>query len=224
MVTIVTKSNSQAYAIYVDNRKIVECAEPETTFNELIRNIGIDTTNVQIVEMTSYPVTLGTVIGAILQDVIAEATVPVSLDSIIDLVNASMISGPNKNRLSISVTDEQENDEEEEGNEQHDDEDGEDNTAPIGNVEIPKVGNLIYVDGVDGFLRKITGGIGTVHVVYNADANTEHVSVQGIDDENDRMLIELEEIPGVYFSWTNLRDKQSELKAKYGYKPVCSII
>lgn len=236
MTTIVTKKNSQDYAIYVDGRKIVECGTPETTYNELVKNIGVDTTNVQIIEMESFPTNIGTPQGTIVQDIVQEVireNAPTDVEDIINSVNAT-ITAPNlskhKERVATtataSVSENTETAQTSVSNE------------PIGNVEVPKLGDLVYVDGMDGILRKITGGVGTVHLVYNANdkvevgtemvANPEHDEDEEDDNEPEfinqsivgsNILIELEEIPGVYFSWAGIKDNQTQLKAKYGYKP-----
>jgi hypothetical protein len=240
MTTIVTKPNSQAYAIYVDGRKIVECPSPETTYNELVKNIGIDTTQVQIIEMDSFPTSIGgapqgTIVQEIVQEVIAENTTQntESVDDIIARVNAG-IAAPNINKhkahteRAASVSANTETATVKVDNE------------PVGNVDVPKLGDLIYVDGLDGILRKITGGVGTVHLVYNANDKVEvaTTSVPNPDfDEDDEdseefidkvetgsnILVELEEIPGAYFSWTEIKSRQTELRAKYGYKPACVV-
>lgn len=240
MTTIVTKPNSQAYAIYVDGRKIVECPSPETTYNELVKNIGIDTTQVQVIEMESFPPTIGgapqgTIVQSIVQEVIAENT-PANtenIDDVIARVNAG-IAAPNINKhkahteraASVSANTETATVKVE--------------NEPIGNVEVPKIGDLIYVDGLDGILRKITGGVGTVHLVYNAndkvEVSSKLVENPNFDEEDEdsaefieetetgtNILVELEEIPGAYFSWSEIKSRQTELKAKYGYKPVCVI-
>jgi hypothetical protein len=238
MTTIVTKANTQAYAIYVDNRKIVECQNPETTYNELVKNIGIDTTNVQIVEMDSFPATLngqepqGTVLQNIVSEVIEERTVG-NIDDIINAVN-STTTAPNINKYKGIV------ERQSSGVNQPVGVPGAQSNEPVGNVEVPKLGDLVYVDGLDGILRKITGGVGTVHMVYNAQDRVE-VGVKTVEnpdydpeDEDSEstidvaeigsnILIELEEIPGIYYQWSFVKDKQKSLKDKYGYKPVCAI-
>jgi len=223
MTTIVTKSNSKAYAIYVDGRKIVECAEPETSANELVKNLGIPIKEVQVIEMATFPTTIGTglLVGSIareiLQEVITEKT---GIDDIINKVNSATLA-PNagKYKKHIVSSDNEDAPWPSSSNDSEDNEQSVDNTVPVGNVEIPKLGNLVYVNGFDGFLRKITGGIGTVHMVFDEETKAEVKP----DDEPESVLVELEEVPGVYFSWNELKDEQAELKNKYGYKPVCSI-
>lgn len=100
---------------------------------------------------------------------------------------------------------------------------------PIGNyVDVPKPGNIIYIDGVEGTLNKITGGLATVLSVYQDDNNTIDLNSDCIDEddwivdeENDfekNILVELEEFPNTFVSWTDIKDSQCELEEKYGYK------
>jgi len=200
MTTIVTLK-SGAYAIYdTEGIKIVQCNEPINTFNEVVKNIGIDTENVQIIDDETFP--------DVFCDKYITTTVTengqTNLDNVINIVNAS-ISGhdremkmyedagildsvleidTNAGNVYVSVPKEQSTKE------------------PVGNIEIPLIGDLVYVEGVRGVLRIITGGVGTVAMI-----------------NDDNSLIELEEIPGQYFSWDDLKCEQDELKSKYGYKP-----
>lgn len=220
MTTIVTKKNSLAYAIYVEGQKIAECFEPVATSNELVKNLGVDITEVQVIEMESFPTFIGQghLVGFIAQEIAKEViTEQTDIDSIINKVNAG-IKAPNQNKRSNrnSVVDETSDEKES----SYGTEETTDNTTPVGNVEIPGLGNLVYVNGFDGFMRKIAGGIGTVHLVY--DEETKQQVKDG--DEPGSVLVELEEIPGIYFSWNTVKDEQEKLKEKYGYKPVCSII
>lgn len=107
----------------------------------------------------------------------------------------------------------------------------------VGNVECPEVGDLVYIDGQEGLLSTITGGVCTVsmiyksddpvvvdtieHDVYNDEWDEEEVEIEEITENN--ILFEVDEFPGTYFSWTMLKDKQDELQLKYGYKPACKI-
>lgn len=214
MTTIVTKKGSQSYAVYVDGRKIAECAIPETSSNELVKNLGIDISEVQVVEMDSFPAIIGTghLVGSIVQEIVKDTITEKSsndIDDVINTVNAGM-SAKNIGKYNRhEIVDEYEDTELE-------NEDEIDNTKPVGNIKIPALGNLVYVDGFDGFLRKITGGIGTVHLVF--DEETKQEVKHG--DEPESILVELEEVPGVYFTWNS---EQEQLKEKYGYKPVCSL-
>jgi len=223
MTTIVTQPDSKSYAIYSNNRKIVECNDPETTYNELVKNLGVDTSNVQIIEMDYFPDTLGNISNIAYIEGSAVLTKNNNIDNIIDQINADMQApnlGKHKSRTNTTVDNSQTVE-----TSQQTTEDTINMNVPVGNVETPKLGDLIYVTGLDGILRKITGGIGTVHLVYNSNKDIEN-----LDDEsneatvsNKNILVELEEIPGTYFSWSEIKDKQLELKAKYGYKPVCVI-
>lgn len=218
MTTIVTRPESKAYAIYSDNRKVVECYTPETTYNELVKNLGVDTTNVQVIELEYFPDVLGVVTYNRPQPEIA-AQPETDIDAVIAKVNDAM-NAPNRGSDATVSRDPQGITQDNVINE------------PVGNTDKPKLGDLVYVAGIDGILRKITGGVGTVHMVYNSD---ECVEANIGDVENDdivlgdedvvvnNVLIELEEIPGVYFSWNELKNSQTELKAKYGYKPACVI-
>ena len=108
---------------------------------------------------------------------------------------------------------------------------------PVGNVECPEVGDLVYIDGQNGLLSTITGGVCTVsmiyksedpvvvdtieHAVYNEEWDEEEEEIEEITENN--ILFEVDEFPGTYFSWTMLKDKQELLQLKYGYKPACKI-
>ena len=204
MTTIVTLK-SGAYAIYDANGvKILQCNEPINTFNEVVKNIGVDTENVQIIDAETFPDVLG---DKYITKSVTEAG-QTNLESVIDKVNAS-ISGIHDSEMQTyedaGVLNGQTDDEAFE-------EAGIDATqsakVPVGNVELPDIGDLVYVEGVRGVLRVITGGVGTVSLINADDHNT---------------LIELEEIPGQYFSWDSLRCEQDELKSKYGYKPASMV-
>lgn len=98
---------------------------------------------------------------------------------------------------------------------------------PIGNIDVPKIGDLVYIEGVQGILKTVMGGVGTVGMVFfnkinndfeEDDDNVEEEDIEDIEIKSN-ILIELEEIPGQYFSWDELKSKQNDLKLKYGYKP-----
>lgn len=245
MTTILTKPNSKAYAIYVDGRKVVECNEPESSYNDLVKNIGINIDKVQVFESETFPMSIDTAGGtlkempfvqSILNEVILEHdknedAQPSDLDSIIAKVNGTMTAGnlgaykkvterndiddytKTNETATVAIVEEKSNKE------------------PVGNVPVPQLGDLVYVEGLQGFLKTVTGGVGTVHMVYTGKNNvpTQEFSHDDDEDENDftssgtNLLIELEEVPGAYFNWNDLKDAQSALKSKYGYKPACLV-
>jgi hypothetical protein len=112
---------------------------------------------------------------------------------------------------------------------------------PVGDVECPEVGDLIYVDGMQGLLSTINGGVVTVSMVFKStdsivvdeiehdisyynDYEDEYVEDTDIEEiTEDNILVEVEEFPGTYFSWSLLRKQQNELQQKYGYKPACKV-
>ena len=104
--------------------------------------------------------------------------------------------------------------------------------APVGDVDKPNVGDLIYIDSVKGILSTILGGVCTVSMVYESEhaivTDTIEYESFGFDIEEDEfdgeveennILVEIEEFPGRYFSWSLLRDKQNELQKQFGYTP-----
>lgn len=243
MTTILTKSNSRAYAIYVDGRKIVECNEPESSYNDLVKNIGINIDKVQVFEADSFPMQIDTTSGTlkempyvqgILHEVISEHDrnedrQPGDLDSIIANVNASITA---KNLGAYKAVTER-NDIEDykgEGTVHLEVSDAKSVKEPVGNVPVPKLGDLVYVEGLQGFLKTVTGGVGTVHMVYEGKNNVPVAEYNDFEDDDytltqnqSNLLIELEEVPGAYFNWNDLKNAQIELKAKYGYKPACLV-
>lgn len=246
MTTILTKQNSKAYAIYVDGRKVVECNEPESSYNDLVKNIGINIDKVQVFESETFPMSIDTAGGtlkempfvqSILNEVISEhdknedAQPTHIIDDVIALVNGSMTA---KNLGAYKKVTERNNiDDYTKTNETATVAIVEEksNKEPVGNVPVPQLGDLVYVEGLQGFLKTVTGGVGTVHMVYTGKNNvpTQEFSHEDDEDENDftssgtNLLIELEEVPGAYFNWNDLKDAQGALKSKYGYKPACLV-
>lgn len=102
-------------------------------------------------------------------------------------------------------------------------------TEPIdGDVDVPSMGDIIYIDGITQTLCKITGGLATVLSVKETtdpvvvdtmidayDEYSEEYSEKDICENN--VLVELEEFPGTFVSWTMLKEKQDELSDKYNY-------
>lgn len=247
MTTILTKPNSKAYAIYVDGRKVVECNEPESSYNDLVKNIGINIDKVQVFESETFPMSIDTTNGtlkempfvqSILNEVILEhdknedAQPTHIIDDVIALVNGSMTAKNLGAYKKVTERNDIEDYRAESTSEKHGEGNVEEksNKEPVGNVPIPQLGDLVYVEGLQGFLKTVTGGVGTVHMVYTGKNNvpTQEFSHDD-DDENDvtssgtNLLIELEEVPGAYFNWNDLKDAQGALKSKYGYKPACLV-
>lgn len=104
--------------------------------------------------------------------------------------------------------------------------------TPIGQVETPNVGDLIYIETVKGILSTIIGGVCTVSMVHVdeteivTDTLTHSYDFENEYDEDveediteSNILVEIEEFPGRYFSWSLLRQKQDELQELFGYTP-----
>jgi hypothetical protein len=110
--------------------------------------------------------------------------------------------------------------------------------VPVGAVERPEIGDLIYIDGMKSVLRTILGGVATVSAIHDTDTYVPNgESGSFIDDQYDdededfgdeehevetteaNIMVEIEEFPGTYFSWSMLRARQEELAEQYGYKP-----
>lgn len=228
MITIVTKHSSNAYAIYSDSEKIVECNDPEVTYNELVKSLFVNKSQVRIIEFTHFPTYLPFIFQyeqeTILQDTIEEETT--SLEDVINAVNAK-IHAPNlgaykKNHnvdYEIETYDNTEIEEDVvEGN----------SNEPVGDVDVPNVGDLIYVEATKGILRVTTGGVATVSTVFKQTLEGTMQVLSEEDEENElepelieleNIMVETEEMPGVYFNWSELRNKQNDLKKAFGYKP-----
>jgi hypothetical protein len=242
-VIVITKRNSASYAIYNESGNcIVRCNDPETTFNDLLKNIGITYTNVFVYEQDSLPLRYSNVSDIHDSN---EDNNDVNFDDINDtisfdapgidkyrnLVSANIIATPEtpeKETVDV-VTESKINSKK----------------YPVGNVEKPQTGDLIYVDGIKGILKTIFGGVGTVATVYMNDkldmkTGTEFIEDSYLDEDEDgeeyeedssyeediiekNILVELEEVPGHFFSWSLLKEQQEELANTYGYKPVSSL-
>lgn len=211
-ITVITLQNS-AYAIYVDGKKIIQCDSPISTFNTVIKSLNL-VGKVEVHLADVLPNSLG---DEAYEKELKEA-VEESSDIDFDAINGTInFNAPNLGAYRKMLSDEPTEEINETGNESVEEENRTytPDFQPVGNVECPQLGDLIYVDGLDGFLAKIRGGVGTVGMVYD-NTKTENC-VQNI-------LIELEEIPGHYFNWNELADIQTDLKEKYGYKPACKIV
>ncbi len=79
---------------------------------------------------------------------------------------------------------------------------------PVGEVEQPEIGDLIYVECIQGILKNVFGGVATVSNVV---------------EDNDNIMICIDEMPGLFVNWSDLRYKQNDFKNKYGYKPAMFI-
>jgi len=102
------------------------------------------------------------------------------------------------------------------------------------------VGQEVYVDEVKHFLRNSPGGKGTVSMIFeqpvtgvsDADENYEEYSSEDDDftsheaQESTRIniLFSIEEIPGVFYSWNELRNRQQELMYKFGTTKLSDLI
>lgn len=286
MTTVVTLRDSNAYAIYSDGIKVIECLNPEVTFNEVIKETGLNH-NVFVYEMNtlpnSTPVNGSTPDEESTEEESTETNyknisllkahtdfqnkidqfvnnnnidfdkIKSSDDIDFDKINTSITfdvpnMGAYKNHHSVGVHMDV-NPENATGlihiggskdlpyskeyvlsNYEKEEEKSIETPKPVGEVSKPNIGDLIYIEGVQGILKTVTGGVGTVSMVYT-DTNSS-LDIETYDEEHwpgnvedisskENLLIELEEIPGVYHSWNELRYKQSELQSKYGYKPAC---
>lgn len=105
-------------------------------------------------------------------------------------------------------------------------------------VEEPQIGNHIFVDqNVASMFRGNNGGMGLVVNVYPAGESTDADSEEDDNDYDDRdfddddddymteprsyappmkdYLVEIDQVPGVAFKWSELRNRQTELQSKY---------
>lgn len=207
--TVITLSNSNAYAIYVNGKKVIQCDSPMTTFNSIVKSMNLPTP-IEVYSMTHFPEYIEN------ENAPSESKEVSSDDIDFDTVNSKInFTAPKLGAYRAVVNDETPNVEEEYVESDESEETETASFEPVGNVEMPSLGDLIYVEGMDGMLAKIRGGVGTVGMVYDNEK---------AENCEQNILIELEEIPGHYFNWNQLADVQDELKAKYGYKPACKIV
>lgn len=210
-ITVITLQNS-AYAIYVDGKKIIQCDSPMSTFNTVIKSLNL-VGKVEVHLADVLPNSLGDeAFGTELKEVVIEESSDIDFDAINGTIN---FNAPKLGAYRKMLSDEPTQEIVETDIVQEETPSYTPDFQPIGNVECPQLGDLVYVDGLDGFLAKIRGGVGTVGMVYD---NTKAENCE------QNILIELEEIPGHYFNWNELADVQTDLKEKYGYKPACKIV
>lgn len=213
-ITVITLQNS-AYAIYLDGKKIIQCDSPMSTFNTVIKSLNL-VGKVEVHLADVLPNALGDdAFGEELKQAVEDST-DIDFVAINETIN---FNAPNLGAYRKMLSDEPVDEiiETDTVDESVEEENAyyEPDFQPVGNVDCPQLGDLVYVDGLDGFLAKIRGGVGTVGMVYD---NTKAENCQ------QNILIELEEIPGHYFNWNDLAYFQTELKEKYGYKPACKIV
>lgn len=190
----------KGYNIEINGKLIVKCNDALIPFKDLLIHLGYD--------LSKYTVQIMDADDTVNNDTAQEEKTNVD-DVILELNGQFKSPNLGKYRDTTSASYEVNEDQEDDYDE---DDVAKDNTEskyqPVGNVECPEEGDLIYVDGLAGVLSIITGGVGTVLTIYKNASD---------------ILIELEETPGNYFSWNLLKNSQDELKEKYGYKPVCKI-
>ncbi len=102
------------------------------------------------------------------------------------------------------------------------------------------VGQEVYVDEVKHFLRNSPGGKGTVSMIFEqpvTGVSDNEQSFEEYSSEEDEfssheaqestrinILFSIEEIPGVFYSWNELRNRQQELMYKYGTTKLSDLI
>jgi hypothetical protein len=102
------------------------------------------------------------------------------------------------------------------------------------------VGQEVYVDTVKHFLRETPGGKATVSMIFeqhvtgvsdndeNYDEydseNDEFISHESQESTRVNILFSIEEIPGVFYSWNELRNRQQELMYKFGTTKLSDLI
>lgn len=224
--------HNNGYDIEHNGEMIVKCVEQLVPFKELLINLGFDL-NTEKVEIHD---------GSNSENIESSQSIEsTDVDSVIASMNATF-SAPNlgkykqtfesQTNTQSSLTDDNVNSQKESSKKE--------SNVPVGSVECPNEGDLIYVDGIVGVLSTVTGGVGTVMTIYksndpitvynenssNVDDEFDEDYDEDYDDQNiveNNILVELEEVPGHYFSWSLLRSKQTSLQEKYGYKPVCKL-
>lgn len=97
------------------------------------------------------------------------------------------------------------------------------NVNPVGEVDMPQPGDIIYIEGVNNMFTKITGGVVTVHkVLVQENEETVFNNEEYFYDEN--IMVYTNEFPNFMINWTEIKDKQELLKEKYGYRPAQKIL
>ena len=219
----------KGYTIEHDGNVIVKCNEALVPFKELLQHLGFDlsTNKVEIYDGEN-----------VIMSETSNVSSPDNIDDVIASMNATFIS-PNLGKYRETFEDINSTNTVTEKPAYVEEQNAANHTPknrPVGSVDCPEEGNLIYVDGIQGVLSNITGGIGTVMTIYLSndsivvdnddredwDEDEDYDDNYSIEEENN-ILVELEEVPGHYFSWSLLRSQQSVLENKYGYKPVCKI-
>ncbi len=106
-----------------------------------------------------------------------------------------------------------------------------DNTALGDGVDEPKPGDHIHIDSNTGLFINNTGGMATVFAVTPVEDNTERDSsdYEYDEDEDDEdqddsinperpsndYFVEVTQLPGTVFKWSELKNRQVELQAKF---------
>lgn len=213
--------SGKSYTIEVNGKIIVQCNDPIIPFKDLLLHLGFDLSknkveiydggNVTSIEAENTNVDVDV-------DSVIEST---DLDSVISSMNDTFVS-PNLGKYRETF----ENKEipKQETKQEKTSTKTESKHEPVGSVDCPNEGDLIYVDGITGILSNVIGGVGTVMTVYKSGVEIDKdEDEEYFETTEENILIELEEIPGHYFSWSLLRSQQATLKNKYGYKPACKI-
>lgn len=213
----------KGYTIQYNGKTIVKCNEALVPFKELLQHLGYDLSTVKV-EIHD---------GEGAENVEVESAS--SEDDIIASMNETFVS-PNLGKYRTTFENDYVQNPAPEQKTQKQNPESSQKHEPVGAVECPVEGDLIYVDGIQGVLSTITGGVGTVMTIYHSndtiDVDTDDREDWDEDEDDDcqyeqyqenNILVELEEVPGHYFSWSLLRSQQSSLKTKYGYKPVCKL-
>lgn len=85
-----------------------------------------------------------------------------------------------------------------------------DDSEPTEEMNPIAPGGVIYVDSVMGTLVRATGGLAVVLGSY--------------ESESGDIMVEVETLPNIYYSWNELESAQDTLKEKYGNRPAMRII
>jgi len=220
-MTEVFITSSTSYRIVKNGIEIFETKNALASMNDVLNTLGLNADEVSIFSgegnfAQEHSITGIGAYREILTNYDANEDETQSVDEIIAEMNGGM-KARNADRYRHIVTQETPTVEDEE--ETVTDKQSESNQhVPVGAVERPEIGNLIYIDGMKSILRTILGGVATVSAVHDTNTYVPN-GEEDIETTEANIMVEIEEFPGIYFSWSMLRARQEELAAQYGYKP-----
>jgi hypothetical protein len=248
MVIVAFKNGTHSFAIYDNGKKVVESHAENQDYSTLGQQLGIDLSNASYVDiehlgLSKFPNKLDTTIGTTTPPVQTQDQPAMSLeDAIADFNPVARTRETAKELGILKTTQEQPAQEGTENTGQPDNLEFQGHsemsaTEYIG-ADAPEIGSTIFVDAVNMALKKVTAGFGTVKMCYNTEQEISDVGLDTslIDEEEEddddffsetydsvfetekNVIVELEEAPGVFYSWTLIKDKQEQLKSEHNQR------